>query len=227
MHFDCYADHELTTTMRAQIAQYRYEVFVRQMGWELPCEAGFEQDEFDAPRAVHVVAFDDEERIIGYGRLLPTTQPYLLQTHFASLVQGGPMPQQQQIWELSRYTAADPQRPGARQDSRVGKQLLLEAIGFAARRGATSFVCCTSVAIERLSQRWGLTMHRMGPPQRLDGYLLVAGQIDFTAKTLEALAPVAEIADVAPAWQIPAALPQTTVAAPLWAATEARVPLMA
>ena len=227
MHFNCYADHELTSTMRGEIAAYRYEVFVRQMGWELPCEADFEQDEFDAPRAVHVVAFDDEERIIGYGRLLPTTQPYLLQTHFASLVQGAAMPQRQEIWELSRYTAADPQRPGARQDSRVGKQLLLEAIGFAARRGARSFVCCTSVAIERLSQRWGLTMHRMGPPQRLDGYLLVAGQIEFDARTIEALAPAAETVDTAAAWQIPATTPQTTIVVPLWAAAEARVPMLA
>jgi N-acyl-L-homoserine lactone synthetase len=83
------------------------------------------------------------------------------------------------------------------------------------------------VAIERLSQRWGLTMHRMGPPQRLDGYLLVAGQIEFDAKTIEALAPVTDAVVTAPAWQIAAAAPQTTVALPLWAATEARVPMLA
>ncbi|MBA2674456.1 acyl-homoserine-lactone synthase [Ramlibacter sp.] len=191
MQIRCYTDENLTPALRAATARYRHEVFVEQMGWELPCEPGYEQDEFDTAGATHVLAFnEDDGRIVGYGRLLPTTQTYLLEKHFASLVNGTP-PRTAGVWELSRYTASDP-HGGKTQDAEVGKRVLLAAMRFAAARGAHSLVCCTTVAIERLSNRWGVQMQRLGPPQRIDGFLLIAGQIAFTQEACEALgaAPV-------------------------------------
>jgi acyl homoserine lactone synthase len=204
MQIRCYADQDLTVSTRAAIARYRHEVFVTQMGWALPCEPGFEQDEFDTAGATHVVAYDDEDaRIIGYGRLLPTTQPYLLARHFAGLLNGAQPPATAEVWELSRYTAADPQ--GKAQDANVGKRLLLAAVRFAAARGGQSLVCCTTVAIERLANRWGVPMRRLGPPQRMDGFLLIAAQIRFTTQTYEALVPAEREAERhEQAWMHPA-----------------------
>ncbi len=140
MQLRCYADQDLTASMRAAIARYRYEVFVSHMGWELPCEPGCEQDEFDTAGATHVVAFDEEDaRIVGYGRLLPTTQAYLLATHFASLLHAAQPPQTEEVWELSRYTSTDPR--GGRQDANVGKRLLLAAVRFAASHGVRRAWC--------------------------------------------------------------------------------------
>lgn len=205
MQLHCYADHDFESTTRDAIARYRYDVFVGQMGWQLPCEAGHEQDEFDTARAVHIVASDDASgRIIGYGRLLPTTQAYLLNTHFAGLVHGAPPPSSDTVWELSRYTAANFDRSLIDQDAAVGKRLLLGAIRYAAARGACSFVCCTSVAIERLARRWGVPIQRMGPPQRIDGHLLIAAHIEFTEQTYEALgglSPVKVPPQRTPTWQ--------------------------
>jgi len=208
MQLRCYVDQDLTATMRAAIARYRYEVFVTQMGWELPCAPGCEQDEFDTAGATHVVAFDDEDgRIVGYGRLLPTTQPYLLATHFAGLLHAMDAPRTDDVWELSRYTSTDPR--GGTQDADVGKRLLLAAVRFAASRGAQSLVCCTTVAIERLSNRWGVPMRRLGPPQRVDGFLLIAAQIRFNEQTYAALVPAETAAAAArpltvdAAWHLP------------------------
>jgi acyl homoserine lactone synthase len=197
MELRCYADQHLPQTMRNAIALYRYQVFVEQMGWELACVAGHEQDEFDTAGATHVVAFDTDGRIVGYGRLLPTTQRYLLATHFAGLVHGAPPPRTPAMWELSRYTASDPHGTGA-QDAQVGKRVLLAAMRFVAARGGESLICCTTVAIERLSNRWGVKMGRLGPPQRMGDFLLVAGQIQISAEACAALAPSERLAVVQP-----------------------------
>jgi hypothetical protein len=67
----------------------------------------------------------------------------------------------------------------------------------------------------------------MGPPQRLDGYLLVAGNIEFNGQTLQALAPIQDVAaHTAPAWQVPAAARPSTAVQP-WSTSEARVPVLA
>lgn len=185
MYFQCLADHDLSAQERQAIARYRYEVFVETMGWQLPCEVGHEQDEFDTEHAVHIVARTAaQDRIIGYGRLVPTVQPYLLQRHFASLFNGATVPCSKEVWELSRYTSVDPSRGCAQLPSDlefwVGKRVLLEAMRLTATRGAGSLVCCTTVGIERLARRWGVPLQRLGPPQRFDTHLLIAGQIDLT-----------------------------------------------
>lgn len=197
MQLRCLADQDLSPALRSAIALYRYQVFVEQMGWELPCAAGCEQDEFDVAGATHVVAFATDGRIVGYGRLLPTTQRYLLETHFSALIHGAPPPCTAAVWELSRFTSSDPQGSSA-QEVQVGKLVLLAAMRFVATRGGESLVCCTTVAIERLSNRWGVPMGRLGPPQRMGDFLLVAGQIQIDARACEALAACERAIPVVP-----------------------------
>jgi N-acyl-L-homoserine lactone synthetase len=192
MFIRCHADRELSVALRKSIARYRYRVFVESMGWQLPCEDGHEQDEFDTAHATHVVAYHGSDgRIVGYGRLLPTTHPYLLQTHFMSLLNGLDAPRTKSVWELSRYTSADPcngrGRAPSELESLVGKRVLLEAMNVVASRGASSLVCCTSVAIERLARRWGVPLQRLGPPQRIGQRLLIGGLIEITSEGRDAL----------------------------------------
>jgi N-acyl-L-homoserine lactone synthetase len=75
-----------------RLSQYRHRVFVEMLGWELQCEPGFETDQFDRNDTVYVVAQDAASRIIGLGRLLPTTKPYLLGEVFSELLNGNPPP---------------------------------------------------------------------------------------------------------------------------------------
>ncbi len=188
-------DQVLSPALRASVARYRHEVFVRLLRWELPCAEGYEQDEFDRPGAVHLVATDDEEAVTGYARLLPTTGTYLLAKHFPQLLGGRPAPCTPTVWELSRFTSATGPHAGpvdAQAQTRVGKRLLQEAVRYAAAQGAHDLVFCTTVAIERLAQRWGVDIQRLGPPQRSTAGLLVAAQIRCSARTLLALSEDAE-----------------------------------
>lgn len=188
------SDETMTLALRQSVGRYRYRVFVESLKWELPCAPGYEQDEFDKPGATHLVAMDGEGAIVGYARLLPTTEPYLLTTHFPELLNGLPAPCTPLVWELSRYAAMGPcgDGPDGRADpeaqTRVGKQLLLAAVQYVAARGGQDVVFCTTVAIERLAYRWGVDLHRLGRPHRVGGSLLVAGVIHCTARTRSALA---------------------------------------
>src|ERR1700722_17915374 len=96
---------KLQVRIEAELAAYRYKVFVEHLGWDLPiAQVGSERDQFDRPDTFYVVAKDTEERICGCARLLPTSNPYLLGTIFPQLMGNQPIPTSADIGELSRYT---------------------------------------------------------------------------------------------------------------------------
>lgn len=185
------ADRELNPMSRAELARYRYQVFVGHLGWQLPATGEEDQDQFDVASAVHIVAHDDDRSMVGYARLLPTTEPYLVAKLFPELLGGQEAPSDPRIWELSRYAAMSLRTTGlagkSPDDIAVGKQVLLQAIETAAQAGAERLIFCTTVAIERLAMRWGVDIRRVAPPVRRDQQLLVAAIIEFTPQTLAAL----------------------------------------
>jgi acyl homoserine lactone synthase len=77
------------------LAQYRHEIFVKQLGWRLPmADDEFERDQYDRDDTVYVVGREESGSICGCARLLPTTQPYLLKDLFPFLLaEGIPAPQ--------------------------------------------------------------------------------------------------------------------------------------
>ncbi|MCV2419327.1 acyl-homoserine-lactone synthase [Paucibacter sp. DJ2R-2] len=206
MHIECHADTALSERARFELASYRHEVFVERLGWDLPCQPGLDQDQFDLPQAVHLAARADDGHLIGYARLLPTTGRYLLAELFPDLLGQQAAPQDAAVWELSRYAAMDTHGSGNASDELfVGKQVLLRAILTAAGSGAERLVFCTSVAIERLAMRWGVDIHRMAPPVRHGRQLLVAAVIEFSEQTLRALSNRDSLALSAAAVAIPRA----------------------
>ncbi len=203
MKIASYTDAALTPSNRRAIARYRYRVFVGQLGWELPVPHDSDQDEFDNEHTRHLVAYDNGE-VIGYARLLPTLQPYLLKTLFPELLNGLSAPEDEGVWELSRYAATDLRHSNASVEMSmpVGKALLLEAMKYVHARGAHTLVFCTTVAIERLSRRWGLDSQRLGPPRRSAAGLLVAAAFPCSDANMQVLCAATETQS---AWLSPAA----------------------
>lgn len=183
------ADKALPLQARRAIGRYRHQVFIQSLQWDLPTDGEHEHDEFDATSAMHLIAQDDEADLIGYARLLPTTQAYLLGTHFSHLIEGGVAPCSPFVWELSRYTASavNQATPSASLQTRVGKKLLLEAVRFVALHGGDEIVFCTTVAVERLAIRWGVDIERMGTAQHDGQNWLVAARIHCNERTYAAL----------------------------------------
>ena len=185
---------DITPAGLAAIAAYRYRIFVECLAWPLQCPPGCELDEFDRPDATHLVVRLGKD-IVAYARVLPTTGPHLLETHFAHLLNGAPPLRSEFVLELSRFAAGLPSKPGDGVDdggllrTAAGKQVLLAAIQHAQAAGALDLIFCTTVGIERLAKRWGVDIQRAGPPVRSHGDLLVAATIACNDKSVNALLP--------------------------------------
>jgi N-acyl-L-homoserine lactone synthetase len=165
-----------------QVAAYRHKVFVENLGWDLHAPDGLEQDQFDRPDTVYVVARDDEGEVCGCARLLPTTDPYLLSEVFPQLLNGAVPPNSPEIWELSRFAAVDfnspNQSPLRQMSSDIAIDLLQAAIDCASKHGAKCLITVSPLGIERLLRNAGFKAHRAGPPIRVDGHLIFASLIE-------------------------------------------------
>lgn len=162
----------------ADMARYRHRVFVEKLGWPLRCEGELEYDEFDRDDTVYVLAQDEEGDVVGTARLLPTTRPYLLAKAFPALWGGADLPCSPEVWELSRFAAADfgssKGSPLAQFSSRAAIDLLRESIRLSALLGAKKIVTVSPLGVERLLRAANFESQRAGPPISVGGQLLCA-----------------------------------------------------
>jgi acyl homoserine lactone synthase len=191
MRTDIHDDGRLPEAVDNALAQYRHEIFVKQLGWRLPmADDGFERDQYDRDDTVYVVGRDEADSICGCARLLPTTRPYLLKDLFPFLLaQGMDAPESPEVWELSRF-AASPLAVGQSESgalSWVFRPMLASVVRCAAQLGARQIIGVTYLSMERLFRRIGVHAHRAGQAQCIDGRMVVACWIDIDSQTLAAL----------------------------------------
>jgi acyl homoserine lactone synthase len=167
------------------LSQYRHRVFVEMLGWELQCEHGIETDQFDRDDTIYVVAHDAASEIIGLGRLLPTTRPYLLGEVFPELLNGNTPPSSPDVWELSRFAAVDFNAEATSAmgqfSSEIAIELLHQSIETARAHGAKELITVSPLGIERLLRRSGFKAHRAGPPKMCGRHAVFANVIDCMA----------------------------------------------
>ena len=197
MNFVCAAARDLPVHLYDALAAYRHQVFLGRLGWELPSEDGCERDQFDLPETVHVIACGDDGAINGCGRLLPTTSSYLLSEVFPQLLNGLDAPCSADTWELSRFAAMDTEGSGgggrARREHRA-ERLLLQALRYCAARGVARLLAVSTLPVERLTQRAGVDVHRVGAPALIGGQPVLAFVIAVNDRSLQALS-VFELAE--------------------------------
>ncbi|MDR3443924.1 MULTISPECIES: acyl-homoserine-lactone synthase [unclassified Dyella] len=179
------------TETDAALAAYRYEIFVKGLGWKLPdAKNGIERDQFDRPDTLYVVASDENGAICGCARLLPTTKPYLLADVFPELLCGALAPRSSDVWELSRFATKS-----IKSDEQVTRGearrrfhgLLARVARVAIENGAQRLITFTALGIERILRGMGLHVHRAGPPSMIDDEPILAMWIELDCQTLIAL----------------------------------------
>ena len=181
---------QLSPDLEVALAAYRYEVFIETLRWQLPVENGLERDQFDRPDTLYVIARDAHGSVCGCARLLPTTQPYLLDEVFPGLMSGAPSPHALDVWELSRFSTmaigedSTPPRDEAR---RRFCALFAAVVRAAIEQGATRLITFTAMGVERILRSIGMHAHRVGPPQLIDGEPVLAMWIELDDQTRQAL----------------------------------------
>ena len=167
-----------------EMYRLRHEVFHDRLGWEVTSDHGMEHDEFDHANPVYVLARGDENEVLGCWRLLPTTGPNMLKDTFPQLLHGQPAPQQPDVWELSRFAVVVPKYESAGFGfSDIPIQMMQTIVRFAQLNGIKRYVTVTTVAVERLMNKLGLNVSRLGAPIKIGRVLTVACFIEIDAIT--------------------------------------------
>lgn len=181
--FDAYRDR------LEQAWRLRHRIFVEEMGWSAIARPdGREIDEFDDEHAVHLLAIENDA-LVGYSRLLPTTRPYVLSTHLPELCEGEP-PAAPHIVEWSRIGVADSVRTSGRRLNPVALAILTGIVEWGIPRGIRGFVADMPTSwLLRLLQ---LHIHALplGLPRMIDNVEIVAVNADFDARSLRQLQAV-------------------------------------
>jgi N-acyl-L-homoserine lactone synthetase len=173
--------HLHSETLRS-FAALRYQVFVKQLGWQLPCEEpGFEHDQFDDGAAVYLVLTDCNGHAMGGARLLDTSRRSLLAEVFPYLVDGSP-PTDPKVFEVTRFVATSPN--GERIDC---TELLWALQVYGVWAGLTHFVSVSYLSLEPILRRSGYRFRRLGRAMPMDGSRVAALQHDIDAATRERL----------------------------------------
>ncbi len=87
-----------------EMFRLRYQVAVNEMGWPLPnAKDGYDIDEFDTDDTIYLVDYASDGRMVACARLNPTTKPNLLSDIFPQYCDFGTIPNDNEIYEYSRY----------------------------------------------------------------------------------------------------------------------------
>jgi acyl homoserine lactone synthase len=164
----------------------RAKVFKDRMGWEVPVLAGMEIDGYDALEPHYMVIRDENNKVCGTWRMMPTDGPYMLKDTFPELLHGTAAPEQERVWELSRFAIE------TEGDSKFGfAERAIAAmrgiVEFADKQGIDKYVTVTTTAIERLLRHTGVETSRVGPSLQIGVERAVALEIHLGEKTRSAL----------------------------------------
>jgi N-acyl-L-homoserine lactone synthetase len=168
-------------TLLAEMFRHRYQIFVREKGWDLKTHNGLEFDDYDTAETIYLIEFDGGEQIGASMRLNPTDRPFLLQDHFADMCERE-IPRGKDTWELTRgAVSADLRRSGIY--GRVICAMVEAALLWGVKKGIGIF----SVEYLMKQMRFGLDAKPLGQPRTIDGEPNVAAEIVFDRETLERL----------------------------------------
>lgn len=180
------ADMDRNKDLMEQAWRLRHKIFVEEMGWSaIARDDKREIDEFDDEHAVHLLAVEDDQ-VIGYSRLLPTSRPYVLSKHLPQLCEVDP-PSSPHIVEWSRIGVADSARTSGRRLNPTALAILTAIVEWGLPLGLKGFV--SEMPTSWLLRLLQLHIHALplGLPQMIDDVEIVAVNAGFDVRSLRQL----------------------------------------
>lgn len=164
----------------------RAKVFRDRMGWDVPVLGGMEIDGYDALEPHYMVIRNDTGRVCGCWRMMPTDGPYMLKDTFPQLLDGAIAPENEKVWELSRF-AIETEGDNSFGFAERAMEAMRGIVNFADEHSIQKYVTVTTPAIERLLRHAGVEILRMGPILRIGVERAVALEIRLGQQTRTAL----------------------------------------
>jgi len=98
-------NRQLFETELKLMFRQRYAIFVQQMKWDLPFadhDNRIEEDQFDTDDAIYLLLKNDENKLIGSLRFIPSVKPHLFSEVFDHMIDGD-VPRSEDVWECTRF----------------------------------------------------------------------------------------------------------------------------
>ena len=170
----------------AEMHRLRYRIFKERLGWDVQVSGVMEVDEFDACRPVYLLQRNDDSRVQGCVRLLPTTGPTMLRDTFPALLDGRAAPASDAIWESSRFGVdlCTREAKTAGSIARATYELFAGMIEFGLMRQLTDIVTVTDARMERILCRARWPLKRLGAPRPIGKTIAVAGYLEVSPERL-------------------------------------------
>lgn len=159
----------------------RKRVFIDLLRWDLPALAGrFELDQFDNEAAMYIVLSDKDGAHRASARLLPTTQPHILDTLFPTLCDEA-VPCGPTTMEITRFCLERKSSAGERRESR--NELVHALVAFALANGIERYTGVADLSWLRQILTFGWRCRPLGVPKVVDGKTLGAMLIEIDEDT--------------------------------------------
>ncbi len=181
----CYGRGESEYALKA-IYRLRKYIFSDVFKWEVEIAGDEEKDYYDGIEGViHLCLYDDNERLVGYVRFLPTTGPYMLRDTFPMLLGAAPAPYAPTISESSRF-CIDHRIIEPRQKGETVGRLLIAMSEFGLQRGLDRIVTVTDKTLRNIlaKRQWPLSCYtepvQMSVGEAVAGWLPISDQAHHT-----------------------------------------------
>ncbi|WP_040678705.1 acyl-homoserine-lactone synthase [Rhizobium mesoamericanum] len=186
----CRAETSAELRLVEDMYRLRAQVFGERLGW-VECRDDCERDEFDALDPTYILAVDAGNHVIGCARLLPASGPTMLESVFSCLLEGRALQSHPGMVESSRFCVDAVQKPGARGHllSETTQTMFAAITHWCCINGYSEIVTVTDVYLERLLNRAGWPLRRLGDPQLINETRSVAGILSADRPSFERLRP--------------------------------------
>ncbi|NTE56416.1 autoinducer synthesis protein [Agrobacterium tumefaciens] len=185
---DRYVEHQ---NLLKEMHQLRAEVFGGRLEWDVTIVDGGERDQYDDLHPTYVLAISGGNKVVGCARLLPAVGPTMLELTFPQLLGDGSLNATSSVIESSRF-CVDTTLPAGRGGGQLHLATLTMFAGiieWSMANGYDKIVTATDLRFERILNRAGWPMARLGDPVAIGNTVAIAGALPADQRSFGRVCP--------------------------------------
>ncbi|MGM4915547.1 acyl-homoserine-lactone synthase [Rhizobium sp. 768_B6_N1_8] len=185
---DRYVEHQ---NLLKQMYRLRADVFGGRLEWDVTVTDGGERDQYDDLNPTYILAVSVGNKVVGCARLLPAVGPTMLELTFPQLLSDGSLNANSAMIESSRF-CVDTTLPVGRGGGQLHLATLTMFAGiieWSMTNGYDRIVTATDLRFERILNRAGWPMARLGEPVAIGNTVAIAGTLPADQESFEQVRP--------------------------------------
>ncbi len=171
--------------------ELRARVFAGRLGWNVQVKSGLEKDQYDDLLPTYILSLTETHELAGCARLLPADGPTMLEATFPQLLAAGSLNCHPGMIESSRFcvdTSLEEGRGGG-QLHHATLTMFAGIIEWSMANGYSEIVTATDLRFERILNRAGWPMRRLGEPCMIGNTRAIAGSLPADEASFQRVCP--------------------------------------